>query len=209
MFFEKAFPHGKKERKVIENIRSHLSLLCTACHTLEAALEKRDRNLMGEVINLENEADIKRREILSNIYDGAFLPYLRPDLCKFVEIVDSIFDFLEETAYCYLEAEIPPEMAGECLRVAFFNRQMSEMLLITFQALVDGEDLREKTLAIRIYEKKIDDIKNYLTKDLRAVPVENFWNGLYLSNFLSSLTGISDVIEDASDHLQIISVSIR
>jgi uncharacterized protein Yka (UPF0111/DUF47 family) len=75
--------------------------------------------------------------------------------------------------------------------------------------MLRGEDLREKIFAIRIYEKKIDDIKFSLMSDAYQVPVENFWKGKVLSDLLSSLTWISDMIEDASDHLQIIHLGTR
>ncbi len=86
---------------------------------------------------------------------------------------------------------------------------MCEMLLISFDAMLNGEDLREKALAIRIYEKKIDDIKLTIVKDLRQIPVDDFWQGRILAEFVSGLTSISDTMEDASDHLQIIGVSMK
>ena len=75
--------------------------------------------------------------------------------------------------------------------------------------MLKGENLREKMLAIRIYEKKIDDIKFELIRDAQTIEITNFWEGQILSQFLSCLTSISDVIEDASDHLQVISVSMK
>jgi uncharacterized protein Yka (UPF0111/DUF47 family) len=41
------------------------------------------------------------------------------------------------------------------------------------------------------------------------VKIDNFWAGKTLSDFITNLTMISDIIEDASDHLQIINVSTR
>ncbi|MBW2020043.1 MAG: TIGR00153 family protein [Deltaproteobacteria bacterium] len=209
MFLEKILSKGKKERKVIENIRRHIKLLCVACDSFKSALASDNRDLMRNVVELEREGDSIRREIISNIYEGAFLPYLRPDLCKFVEIVDHVFDLLEDTAFHYSDTQIPEQIKGECVRVALLNLRICEMLLITFEAMLNGEDLREKTLAIRIYEKKVDDIKFSLIKELREIPIDNFWNGKVLSDFMAGLTTISDIIEDASDYLQIISVSMR
>jgi predicted phosphate transport protein (TIGR00153 family) len=161
------------------------------------------------VVELEREADSVRREVISHIYEGAFLPYLRPDLCKFVEIVDEVFDLLKETAFCCIEKEIPELLRDESIRVALLNFRMCDMLLISFEAMLKGEDLRERSLAVRIFEKKIDDIKMNLIKEAEQVPIENFWVGKRLSDFITNLTMISDSIEDASDHLQIINVSTR
>jgi len=209
MILERILSHGKKEREVTEDIKRHIKLLCTACETFKTALEKQDRNLLLDVIDLEREGDSIRREVVSHIYEGAFLPYLRPDLCKFVEIVDEVFDLLKDTASYCLETQLPERLRDDCLRVALFNVRMSEMLLITYEAMLKGEDPREKILAIRIYEKKIDDIKFNLFSEAQQVPMESYWKGKMLSDLMTGLTTISDIIEDASDHLQIIHVSIR
>ena len=209
MFLEKILSHSKKEQKVTDNMRKHIKLLCNACNLFGTAIEKDDRSLMRDLIDIERESDSIRREIISKIHDGAFLPYLRPDLCRFVEIVDHVFDVLEDTAHYCLDGKIPEQIKSECIRIAYLNSKICEMLLITFEAMLKGDDLREKTLAIRIYEKKIDDIKFSLIKDIHKIPISNFWEGKILSDFISGITSISDIIEDASDYLQIINVSMK
>jgi hypothetical protein len=209
MIFERILQFGKKERDVTEDMRRHIQLLCDACNTFKAALEKQDTNLMREVIDLERQGDSVRRAVISHIYEGAFLPYLRPDLCKFVEVVDEVFDLLKDTATYYLDTDLPEPLRNECVRVALLNFRMCEMLLITFEAMLEGEDLREKTLAIRIYEKKIDDMKFDIINQAQQVGVADFWSGKMLSDLISGLTSISDIIEDASDHLQILNLSTR
>ncbi len=209
MFLKKIFDYGKKEERVIENIKKHLELLCNACDSFHRAMEENDQNLVSEVVDSEREGDSIRREIIANIYAGAFLPYLRPDLCRFAEIVDRVFDLLQETALYYLEVKLPEHIKDECVRVAFLNARMCEILLISFDAMLNGEDLREKALAIRIYEKKIDDIEFGIVRDLRRIPVDDFWQGKVLADFVSGLTSISDAMEDAGDHLQIINVSMK
>jgi uncharacterized protein len=209
MIFERLLQFGKKEQDVTEDMRRHIQLLCDACNTFKTALEKQDRNLMREVIALERQGDSVRREVISHIYDGAFLPYLRPDLCKFVEVVDEVFDLLKDTASYCLDTDLPEPLRNECVRVGLLNFRMCEMLRIAFDAMLRGQDLREKTLAIRIYEKKIDDMKFDIINQARVVGVTDFWSGKMLSDLISGLTSISDMIEDASDHLQILNVSTR
>jgi predicted phosphate transport protein (TIGR00153 family) len=209
MFLKKIFDYGKKEERVIENIKKHLELLCNACDSFHRAMEEHNKSLVREVVDSEREGDSIRREIIANIYAGAFLPYLRPDLCRFAETVDRVFDSLQETAFNFLEVKLPEHIRDECVRVAFLNTRMCEMLIITFDAMLNGEDLREKALAIRIYEKKIDDIKFAVLRDLRKIQVDGFWHGRILADFVSGLTSISDTMEDAGDHLQIISASMK
>ena len=209
MLLKKIFSYGKQEDHVIENVKKHLQLLCRAFESFYSGIRKNDSSVMREVIDLEREGDSVRREIISTIYAGAFLPYLRPDLCRFVEALDRVFDSLEDTAFNYSDMVLPEHIREDCVRVALMNTKMCEMLAISFDAMVNGEDLREKALAIRIYEKKIDDIKFSILKEMRTTPVDNFWEGRTLAEFISDLVSISDMIEDASDYLQIITVSMR
>jgi predicted phosphate transport protein (TIGR00153 family) len=200
---------GKKEQKALDNMTRHVTLLCSACEAFHDALEKNDLKLMETVGDLEREGDIVRREIIGNIYEGAFLPYLRPNLLKFVETVDEVLDLVKAASRYHLDLVLEKDILYECTRIAALNFRMAEMLLITFHAMLKGEDLRDKTLAIRIYEKKIDDMKLYVNKTLRQIQVKDFWEGKTLSDFVSNLVSISDEIEDASDCLDIINVSMK
>jgi len=208
---EKVFSGGKTEQKVIENIKKHIKTLCSASDCFKKAIEERDKNLMFCVPDLEREGDAIRREIISTIYEGAFLPFLRPNICRFVEIVDEALDVLEDAAheFEYLDSKLDEEIEDDCFKIADINLKMCEMLLLAFETLLSKEDLREKNLAIRIYEKKIDEIKFDLLKKLRKKGVKDFWAGKIISDFISSLTQVSDVIEDASDYLYILNVSLR
>jgi len=207
--FRKFFSQSKKEQAVIEKIDAHLRLLITACEGFHEGLEIGSKKRIRQVFHLEREADVVRREIIRAVYEGAFLPYLRPNLCRFVEIVDRVFDGIEDAANHYLEKEIPNELREFSIRVAFYNLRICEMLQICFKALVRGDELREKTLAVRIYEKKIDDIKFDMRRILWQLPVKDFWEGRILAEFVDGLTAISDVVEDASDYLHIINVSMK
>jgi predicted phosphate transport protein (TIGR00153 family) len=209
MFLEKLLAPGKKEQVVIEGLTKHIKLLCSAIEVFQRGLEEKNKKLMDDVKELEREADIIRREVISRIYEGAFLPYLRPSLCKLTELVDNVFDCLEDAAYLYQTLKPQGLIQKDVDQVASLNLEMCRMLLISFEALMSGGDLREKALAIRVYEKKIDDIKFDLLADLRTIPVSDFWEGKTLSDFVSSLISISDVIEDASDYLEVINVSLR
>ena len=211
MLLEKVFSGGKTEQKVIDNIRKHIKTLCSASDCFKKAIERQDKDLMYCVADLEREGDTIRREIISTIYEGAFLPFLRPNICRFVEIVDETIDVLEDAAHAfeYLNFKLDKEIEDECINIADINLRMCEMLLLAFETLFSKEDLRERTLAIRIYEKKIDEIKFDMLNKLRTKEIKDFWEGKMLSDFVSYLAYVSDVVEDASDYLYIISVSLK
>ncbi|OGW55945.1 MAG: TIGR00153 family protein [Nitrospirae bacterium RBG_13_43_8] len=208
---ERVFSGGKTEQRVIDNIKKHIRTLGSASDCFKRAIEGQDKNLMYCVSDLEREGDSIRREIISTIYEGAFLPFLRPNICRFVEIVDEAFDVLEDAAheFDHMYSKLDPDVQEECVKIADINFKMCELLLLAFETLFTREDLREKTLAIRIYEKKIDEIKIDLIDKMRTREVRGFWEGKILSDFISYLTHVSDVIEDASDYLYIINVSLR
>lgn len=208
--FKKVFG-GNAEQKVIDSMKQHMQILNSASECFKKSLQGLDKNQMYCVADLEREADVVRREIISMIYEGAFLPFLRTNICRFVEIVDEAFDVLKDAAseFDNLGPKLDEEIREDCITISDINQQMCEMLILAFDTLFSKGDLREKTLAIRIYEKKVDDMKFDLIGRLRNKEVKNFWEGKSLSDFISSLTHISDVIEDASDYLHIINLSMR
>lgn len=202
---------GATERKVIDGIKKHMQILYSASDCFKKGLEEWDKEQMYCVSDLEREGDSMRREIIAAIYEGAFLPFLRPNICRFVEIVDEAFDALKDAAleFGQLEPKLDEEIREDCITIADTNQKMCDMLMIAFETLFTKGDLKEKTLAIRIYEKKVDDIRFDLIAKLRKKEVKDFWEGRILSDFITYLTHISDVIEDASDYLHIINLSMR
>ena len=208
--FKKVFG-GNAEQKVIDSIKQHMQILYSASECFKKGLQEGNKDQMYCVADLEREGDSVRREIISTIYEGAFLPFLRTNICRFVEIVDEAFDVLKDAASEFenLGPKLDQEIREDCIQIADINQQMCDMLMIAFDTLFNNGDLREKTLAIRIFEKKVDDMKFDLIGKLRNKEVKNFWEGKTLSDFILYLTHISDVIEDASDYLHIINLSMR
>lgn len=210
MVIEKALFGGKAEQKVINGIKTHIRILWSASDCFKSALEERDSDMIECVPDLEREGDSIRREIISRIYEGAFLPFIRTNICRFIEIVDEAFDVLEDAAFEFRYIrQLDKDIEEDCIKIADINSKMCEMLLLSFESLFTKKDIREKGLAIRIYEKRVDELKFDLIDKLRKKEVKNFWEGKILSDFISYLTTVSDVIEDASDYLTVINISLR
>jgi len=76
-------------------------------------------------------------------------------------------------------------------------------VVVRDEGLPDAKSYKSKLY--HIYEHVKDD----LNRKLRKTEVQNFWEGKLLSDFVSHLTSISDLIEDASDYLQIMNLSLR
>jgi len=212
--FEKFFGSGKLESQAIQKIESYLDTLLKATKCLGSVLLSEDEEETFCIEQLEREADILKREIVEVIYKGAFLPFLRPSICNFVEVIEKVFELLKTCAfeYRYLNREIYQQIKPLCQKVAELNVEMCEILVSAFSTLKEKNDLREKNLAIRICEKKVDEIKLQITEKLRrcsSCVVTNFWEGKNLSDFVEALVKISDVIEDASDYLYIMELSLK
>ncbi len=211
---EKFWGSGKLEKKVLEKIKDYLNTLCSATQCLKEVLTKEYIEETYCVENLEREADYLKREIISMIYEGAFLPYIRPNLCAFIEMTEKAFNYLKLCAFDfrYLKLDIYKEIKEECIKVADINVEMCQILIKGFEALTKKDDIREKNLAIRIYEKKVDDIKLDISEKLRNSELAkqvNFWEGKTIAEFVDSLVSISDIIEDASDYLYILDLSLK
>lgn len=209
--FDKIISGGKLEKKVIEDIKTHIKTLCLATECFKHAITTANKESTFCVADLEREADSIRREIISTIHEGAFLPFIRPNICRFIEMVDEAFDILEDAAFefRYLNMEIYKIIEPECVKIAFINANICELLSIAFDSLLIKGDLKEKNLAIRVYEKQVDDLKFDITEKLRKIEIINFWEGKTITDFVEYLTRISDLIEDASDYLYIIEISLR
>uniref|UniRef100_A0A7C3YQ62 TIGR00153 family protein n=1 Tax=Geoglobus ahangari TaxID=113653 RepID=A0A7C3YQ62_9EURY len=208
----KLFFGGKLEKEVLELIEEHLDVLCTACEVFERAIENNDDVSLRRVCEFEEEGDRIRRDIALRIYEGAFLPYLRPNIYKFAEIVDEALDELEDCVYEYLyldRRDLIDFVKEDILKIAELNKKASKRLLEAYKLLVEGEDLSEATIKIRIYEKTVDGLKHDIHKKIRQKEISDFWEGMTFYNFLTHIVSISDLIEDAADLIQIINVSLK
>lgn len=214
MFFKRVFFGGKLESEVLGLIKEHLEILMTACETFKLALETEDDSLLSSVCDFENEGDRVRREIAMKIYEGAFLPYIRPNIYRFAEVVDEAIDKLEDTVYDYIylreckDKTLLDMVKEDLLRITELNLKASRRLLEAFNALIEGGDLSDITVKIRVYEREVDSIKHRLSEKIRDVNVD-VWSALTFVDLLHHIVSITDLIEDAGDIIQIINVSLR
>lgn len=202
---------GKSEKEVVVKIAELISLLCSACELFNEAVKKGDRNLMAEIHVVERKGDEIRREIASKIYEGAFLPYLRPNIYRLVEMIDDVMDKLEDAALNYTKIkreDLLKIIKNEVEMISELNLKMCHILSKSFMiCFKEGNDLRETIILTRILEKRIDDLKHSILGKIMEIEVK-FWEGIILLGFLEQLTGVSDLIEDVADIIQILNLSL-
>ncbi len=200
---------GEKEREVVETIREHINLIISSNDLMKTILEMGNREIIGEICEIEKMGDAMRRDVILKIYGGAFIPVLRSNFCNLVETLDDVLDELEDIAMLYLMLdEIPDIIANDLVRVAEINLKMSRYLLQAFNALESG-DLSNVLLKIKISEEEVDSIKGRIYQKLPAVNFDSYLEWHFLLKFIDKLVNVSDIIEDAADLIQILNVSIR
>ncbi|MEM4747279.1 MAG: DUF47 family protein [Archaeoglobaceae archaeon] len=199
----------KAEEKIISGISQMLSLAFSACEVLKKVVEERNKALLEEVLKLERDSDEIRRRITQEIYRGAFLPYLRPNIFRLVETIDEILNTAEECAMNFQKIEDMRFLEFEEIGLIMeLNVRICSILSKNFMNfLKDPEKLREGIVVVRMMEKEADNIKFAIFEKLKELNVD-FWNGYFITSFINSLEEISDIAEDAMDMLQIIVLSL-
>jgi len=207
--FRNMFERGK-EKEIVDLIRNHITLIRDACEIFSNCIKENDKVSISEVCEIEKIGDSVRREIALKLYEGAFLPGIRGNLYRLAETLDEVLDTIEDATIMFtMIPKLDEDIMSECIRVAEINLKMAEELLQTFEALRTGEDLKDRTIKIRILEEEVDAINRDIFKKLMKTNVRNFWEGMAIYNFIRHLTNISDLIEDAGDIIQILNVSLR
>ena len=200
---------GEKEREVVNMIRDQIGLIIDTCELMKTIMERNDKAVVGEVCEAEKMGDAIRRDIMVKIHSGAFIPALRSNFCSLAEHLDEILDELEDIAMLFLSLKhIPDDLCGDFVRVAEINSRMSYDLLKAFNALEEG-DLSDVLLKIKISEEEVDSIKGRIYQKLPNTKFESYAEWYFFIKFVERLLNISDLIEDAADTIQILSVSIR
>ncbi len=200
------------EKEVFEIIKNYLDIFLKSIQCLHNLLLTQDLERSYCIEQLEREADALRRKVLFKIYEGAFLPYLRPNMYLLIDTVEKAFDLIKNCAFEYryvLNFKVYDNHIKEkCIQINLLNTEMAELLVLAFEELQKRKNLKEKVLAIRTLEKKIDDLKLELVSFLRSKHIPDFWEGEIISNFVNYLSSISDIIEDVSDQLTILDLSL-
>ena len=200
---------GEREKEVISLIREQIRLIIDTCEFMKMVIEQNDDTVVGDVCEAEKMGDAIRREVVVKIHSGAFLPALRSEFCNLAEELDEVLDELEDIATLYLRIDgIPNNLRSDFIRVAEINLRMSRELLRAFNALEEG-GLSDVLLKIKISEREVDSIKTRIYQKLSHMEFSNFVEGYFFIKFVEKLINVSDLIEDAADTIQVLSVSIR
>lgn len=178
-------------------------------HFCENEFDMIDRKVK-EISRLENEADELRRKMEVEFYKGAFLPFGREDRIVLAELVDSVADMIQETAYgiCLSRIKLPITFREDFLQLTdmicdttFVLRECIKMLDVDLEAAVSkAHEVEEK-------EEMVDRIERVILRKIYKSYREGEFGILTLielKDTVRRLGNIADRAENTSDRVLII-----
>ncbi len=168
---------------------------------------RKNTKIVNNIIILEEKGDLITKDIKIRL-EKAFLPNIRGNLSKAVELLDETLDNIKH-------ASLLLELANKL----YFEERINEILNITeemyyylkqiIDIFVEGGDINNPIREIKKREKDIDIIYfNKIYKNIINIEVKTFWEGKIISDFIGNIVKISDLIEDIADELQIIYLNV-
>ena len=209
---------GKKDRRVLDLITEHFSLVVETVNQLQPLFEagktgdwRKVEDVCTEIDGLETLADGMHRDAVVAISQGAFFSGMRDDFLRLMEIDDEIADAAKDAAKMLAQLPIKPQdflilYEEPSATLNDFFKQI-QLAVSTLQESVrflesDAEIAVSKALLVERSEEEGDEVKNRLVKrifehkaDLEVLTL------LQLRNFVHKLDEIADAAEDASDEV--------
>lgn len=204
----------KKEKAVRELVLHHLKA------THDCLLESRaslDDYLSGQradaearlvqVKAYEQEADRIKREARKVMHEGAFLPQIRADLNRLVEMVDGIADAGDRAARFLVEQSphVPEAFEADLMEIfglsvtSFHEFRKAMKNYVKPDGTIDS--LRDHAHKVGQLESEVDACQAQLTRKIFSSRME-LSAKLHLQQLLELIASISDISEDVSDELE-------
>jgi predicted phosphate transport protein (TIGR00153 family) len=213
---------AKNSEKVMETVRRTGELMRTFFMGRDL---KRAEEMGKEISRVETEADAGRREFMSVLHGGAFLPAIRGDLARLAESLDSVADVSEAAMRELLQRKRLMEaissaesrnanvaaLWGSIPKLVEATDETVRVMCEAIRAL--GTDLRvaaEKAKEVDRLEHEVDIIEQGMLVNLYALeeafdPVSVFQLGEVLRRY----ENITDRAEDVSDIISILVYTLR
>lgn len=207
---------GRKERRVLELISDHFSVVVKTVQQLEPLFDSAKNGdwenvgkITDKVAELETLADGLHRDAVVAISQGAFFSGTRDDFLELMEGNDEVADAAQNAARILAESPIDArsflilyEEQAATLSDLFGTLQSTVKLLQeSILALErDAEVAVSKSLLVERSEEETDEIKNRLIKRIFAHKSDiEVLTLLQLRDFILKLDEIADAAEDSSD----------
>lgn len=207
----------KRESKVEEYSKNHVEMVYKCVNRLNDLMEYFYVNdfesidkTVDEIANFEHEADVIRRKMEIEFFNGAFLPFDREDRIVLAEEVDSVADMTEETAFgiCLSRINFPINYKNDFVELTGSVQDTVSALKLCIELL--DEDLGEALKKAHEVEMLEDDVDKIERKILRQL-YNSYKNDeidilthIELKSTVLRIGNIADRAENASDRVPII-----
>jgi uncharacterized protein len=205
-----------RESRVEKHFREHAQLVYDCVMKLQELMPlfyQGDFDSLEDKVHemslLEHQADEVRRIMEIEFFKGAFLPFDREDRIILAELVDSVADVTQETAYgiCLSRVQFPGQFEDDFRELVDAVCETARVLKECVEML--DEDLSQaiaKAHEVETKEELVDRIERRILKKL----YDAYRNGDFgilklveLKNTAIRLGDITDRAEDASDRVLI------
>ena len=168
----------------------------------------------GESVELvhaaEHEADIKRREVITELYKKALIPGSRGDVLGLLENFDQLPNTFQRICnQIYFQNVVFPESFRErIIDLIDVNIDAYNLTKDAAFCLFDEVELVNKSELICEKERESDARERGLTRDIFNTDMELALKMLY-KQIIISIGNISDIAEDISDRVEIAVIKRR
>jgi len=207
----------KRESKVEEYSKDHVETVYRCVNQLNVLMKHFYENdfesiekTAHEIADLEHEADIIRRKMEIEFFNGAFLPFDREDRIILAEEVDSVADMTEETGFgiCLSKINFPTIYKTDFMELTESVQNTVSALKKCIELL--SEDLGQALDTAHEVESLEDVVDKIERKILRRL-YEDYKKGeidilthIELKSTVLRIGNIADRAENASDRVPII-----
>jgi len=207
----------KRESKVEEYSKDHVEMVYQCVKRLNLLMEYFYENdfesiekTTHEIADLEHEADVIRRKMEIEFFNGAFLPFDREDRIILAEEVDSVADMTEETSFgiCLSKINFPISYKTDFMELTGAVQNTVSELKRCIELL--SEDLGEalkKAHEVEILEDVVDKIERKILRrlydDYKKDEIDILTH-IELKSTVLRIGNIADRAENASDRVPII-----
>lgn len=156
----------------------------------------------------ESKADLIRRQIIRQLLEGGLVIDSRKSIMHVIEAVDEVADLAEDIIKeIYIQnIHLPTYARGPIESINTITLQQLGLLEGIVKSVVDKYKASEMTqiiLEIEGLESAIDDLQEKLVKEIFEKDLQ-LAEKMQLRQLINMIGGISDLIEDISDEIEII-----
>lgn len=207
----------KRTNKTVENIDKFFDTVDQALlifkdgvrNYLYNNIEQFNDNL-ETMVRLENDAEMMRREIESNLYMQSSLVRSRGDIMRLLERVDHIVDILNNNLFQF-EIErpyIPAELNADFMKLTDLSTLAVETTIPAAKSYFHAPDaITEKIHRVYFYEKETDkQAKTLKRKVFHDMPALKLSEKFHLRYFALHIEELSRAAEKAADQLAVMAI---